>query len=53
MARIHKRTIQKGLNELDNHDGVVTQLEPDILACELKWTLRSITTKLVVVMEFS
>ena len=29
----------------DNHDGVVTHLEPDILECEIKWALGSITTK--------
>ena len=29
---------------LDNHDGVVTHLEPDIFDCEVKWTLGSITT---------
>ena len=34
---------KKGLNDLDNHDGVVTYLEPDILECEVKWALRSIT----------
>ena len=28
---------------MDNHDGVVTQLEPDILQCEVKWALGSIT----------
>ena len=28
----------------DNHDGVVTHLEPDILVCEVKWALGSITT---------
>ena len=33
---------KKGLNELDNHDGVVIHLEPDILEYEIKWTLRSI-----------
>ena len=44
MARIHRRTIQKGLNDLDNHDGVVTHLEPGILDCEVKWALGSITT---------
>ena len=32
------------LNDLDNHDGVVTHLEPDILECEVKWALESITT---------
>ena len=30
-------------NDLDNHDGVVTHLEPDILECEIKWALRSIS----------
>ena len=34
---------QKGLNDLDNHDGVVTLLEPDILECELQWALGIIT----------
>ena len=33
---------KKGLNDLDNHDGVVTHLEPDILECEVKWALGSI-----------
>ena len=42
MARIH-RTIQKGLDDLDNHDGVLTYLEPDILECEVKCALGSIT----------
>ena len=46
MARIHRRIIQKGLNDLNNHDGVVTHLEPDILECEVKWTLGSITTNI-------
>ena len=34
---------KKDLNDPDNHDGVVTHLEPDILECEVKWTLGSIT----------
>ena len=34
---------RKGLNDLDNHDGVVTHLEPDNLECEVKWALGSIT----------
>ena len=43
----------KYLNDLDNQDGVITHLEPDILVCEVKWALGSITTnKLVEVMEF-
>ena len=44
MSRIHRRTIQKYLNDPDNHDGVITHLEPDILECEVKWALGSITT---------
>ena len=43
MARIHRRTIQKDLNNLDNHDSVITHLEPNILKCEVEWTLGSIT----------
>ena len=35
---------KKGLNDLDNHNGVVTHLEPDIMECEVKRTLGSITT---------
>ena len=34
----------KKLNVLDNHDGVITHLESDILECEVKWALGSITT---------
>ena len=40
------------LNDPDNHDGVITDLEPDILECEVKWALGSIATKLVEVTEF-
>ena len=43
---------KKDLHDPDNHDGVITHLEPDILECEVKWALESITTKLVEVMEF-
>ena len=32
------------LNDLDNHDGVITYLQPDILECKVKWALGSITT---------
>ena len=39
----YKELYQKGFNDLDNHDGVVTQLEPDILESEVKWALESIT----------
>ena len=44
VARIHRRTVQKDLNDPDNCDGVITHLEPDILECEVKWALGSITT---------
>ena len=44
---------KKDLHDLDNHNAVITHLEPDILKCEVKWALGSITiTKLVEVMEF-
>ena len=35
---------KKDLHDRDNHDGVITHLVPDILECEVKWTLESITT---------
>ena len=35
---------KKHLHDLDNHDGVITHLEPDILECEVKWALESINT---------
>ena len=35
---------KKGLNDPDNHDGVITHLEPDILECKVKWALGSTTT---------
>ena len=59
MARIHRRTIQKKIfmtqitmgvanspphtHTISNHDGVINHLEPDILECEVKWALGSIT----------
>ena len=43
---------KKDLNDPDNHDGVMTHLEPDILECEVKWAWRSKTTKLVEAIEF-
>ena len=42
---------KKDLHDPDNHNGVITHPEPDILECEVKWTLGSITTKPVQVME--
>ena len=44
MARIHKRTIKKDLYDPDNHYGMITHLEPDILEYEVKWALENITT---------
>ena len=49
MARIHRRLqntqkYKKDLHDPDNHDDVITDLEPDILECEVKWALESITT---------
>ena len=38
-----KNCAKKDLHDPDNHDGVIAHLEPDILECEVKWTLESIT----------
>ena len=44
MATIYRRTThKKNLHDPDNHDGVITHLEPDILECEVKWALGCIT----------
>ena len=44
---------EKDFHDPGNHDGVITHLEPDILECEVKWALGSITmNKVVEVMEF-
>ena len=43
---------KKDLHDQDNHDGVITDLEPDILECEVKQALASLRTKLAEVMEF-
>ena len=49
----HQGSIQKALCNPDNHDGVVTHLEQDILECEVEWALGSITANnLVEVMGF-
>ena len=39
VARIYRRTKQKDLHDPDNHDGMITHLEPHILECEVKWAL--------------
>ena len=43
MERIYGRTVQKDLNELDNHDVMVSHPKPDILECEVRWALGHIT----------
>ena len=40
----YRELYKKDLHDQDNHDGVITHLEPDILECEVKWALESITT---------
>ena len=44
MARIHRKLYKNDLHDPDNHDGVITPLEPDILECEVKWALGNIIT---------
>ena len=44
VARIHRRTNKKDLHDPDNHNGMITHLEPDILECEVKWAFGSIIT---------
>ena len=44
MARNTEELYKKYLHDSDNHDGVITHLEPDILECKVKWALGSITT---------
>ena len=41
------KILYKNLYDTDNHDGVITHLEPDILECEVKWALGSIMTNKV------
>ena len=43
MAGIHRRNVQRDLYNPDNHDGVISHLEPDILECAVKCALESIT----------
>ena len=40
----YRELYKKDLHDPDNHNGVITDLEPDILECEVKWALKSITT---------
>ena len=41
MARIQEELYKKDLHDPDNHEDVITHLEPDILECEVKWALES------------
>ena len=41
--RIHRNYTKKDLHNSDNHNGVITNIEPDILECKVKWALGSIT----------
>ena len=45
MARIQEQLYKKDVHDPDNHHGVITHLEPDILECEVKWAIGSITMK--------
>ena len=47
----YTKLYKKDLHDPDNHDCMITHLEPDILQCEVKWALGNITTKLEEVME--
>ena len=42
-CQVYTKLCKNGLNDPDNHDGVITQLEPDILECKVKWALESIS----------
>ena len=44
MSILHRRKYKKDLHDPDNHDGVISHLEQDILEWELKWALENITT---------
>ena len=44
--------LYKDLHHPDNHNGMITHLDPNILECEVKWALGGITTTLVEVLEF-
>ena len=51
MAKIQKELYKTGLNDPDNHDGVITHIELDFLEYEVKQAWRNITARLVEVME--
>ena len=53
MSGIQEELYKKDLHDQDNHDGVITHLDTDILECEVKWAIGSITmNKVEEVMEF-
>ena len=43
-TELHTEKKKKNLHQPDSHNGVITHLEPDILECEVKWTLETIST---------
>ena len=43
MSRIHRRTYKKDLNDTENHEGVITHLEVDILEYKIKWAIGNFT----------
>ena len=47
MARTHRNTIQKGLSNADIHDVMVSHLDSNILDCDVKWALGSVTVNKV------
>ena len=49
---MQKSFTKKDVHDPDNHDGVIINLKSNILECEVKWALESITTNKVEVMEF-
>ena len=44
MSKYTEELYKKDLHDLDNHNGVIPHLKPDILECEVKWALESMTT---------
>ena len=48
----YRKLYKTELHDPDDHDGMITHLEPDILECEVQWALGSITMNIVEVMEF-
>ena len=53
MQEYTEELYKKDLHDQDNHDGVITHLEPDILECEVKWALESISSVTVMLVLLS